>query len=749
MAKKNLVIVESPAKAKTIGRFLGPDFKIEASMGHVRDLPRKKLGVNTRSNFQPEYVVPYKAKKTVAKLKKSVKKAKSLYIATDLDREGEAIAWHIAQVTKPKKTPKRIVFDSITKNAIQKAVENPRGIDIHLVDAQQARRVLDRLVGYRLSPLLWRKVASGLSAGRVQSVAVRFVVEREEEIKKFKPEEYWVISVDLSKKTGTPPVGLAPLRRELRSGGRPEGDDTKFNAVLVEKDNNKIGKLDVKNKSQSEKIKKDLSNAQYKVAEIKKEEKKRYPSPPFITSTLQQEAYRKLGFGAKKTMMIAQRLYEGIRIDGEHEGLITYMRTDSLNLAPEALNEAAQVIKKEYGDKYYAGKPRFYKTKSKRAQEAHEAIRPTSFKRLPKKIEKFLDRDQARLYEIIWKRAIATQMAEAIVDSTTVDVKAKNCVFRANGSIIKFPGFIKVYVEDADEDRLGSKAKPKQENGIGIGGQVVLPPLKKDELLNLEKLNLDQKFTEPPSRYTEASLIKELEKHGIGRPSTYAPTISTIQDRNYVRIEESKLIPEDVGVLVTKLLKKHFPNIIDYQFTAEVEKELDEIAGGDLKWQKVVAEFYKPFNERIVKKSKELSKEDITEQKLKEKCPKCGKPMIIKIGRFGKFISCTDYPKCKYSRPYIDKRIEKKAEGEKCEKCGGDLIVKEGRFGPFLACKKYPKCKFTKALPQKGPEIKCSECKKGTVVLRHTKKGRKFWGCSEYPKCKWATWNDPFLKKNK
>jgi len=713
--KKNLVIVESPAKAKTIGRFLGPDFKIEASMGHIRDLPKKKLGVNTRSNFQPEYIVPYKAKKTVARLKNSVNKAKSLYIATDLDREGEAIAWHVAYVTKPKRTPKRIVFDSITKTSIQKAIKNPRGIDLHLVDAQQARRVLDRLVGYRLSPLLWRKVASGLSAGRVQSVAVRLVVEREEEIKKFKPQEYWEIAVDLSKK---------------------EGDQTKFKAILVEKNSEKIGKLDIKNKSQAEKVKKDLSSAQYKIKDVKREEKKRYPSPPFTTSTLQQEAYGKLGFGAKKTMMIAQRLYEGINIAGEHEGLITYMRTDSVNLAPEALAEAEAVIKKEYGEKYYAGKPRVYKTKSKRAQEAHEAIRPTSFKRLPKKISQFLDSDQARLYELIWKRAIATQMAEAILDSTMVNISAKNYVFRANGSIVKFPGFIKVYAENADKN-----------NRAEISGQMILPPLSKDELLNLEKLNLDQKFTEPPARFTEASLIKALEAYGIGRPSTYAPTISTIQERNYVRIEEGKLVPEDIGVLVTNLLKKHFPQIVDYKFTAKIEDELDEIAKGDLKWQEVVGEFYKPFNENLSKKTKELSKEDITEKKLSEKCPKCKKPLVIKMGRFGKFISCTNYPKCKYSRPFIDKQVEKKVEGEKCEKCGGEMVVKEGRFGPFLACKKFPKCKFTKALPEKGPKMKCPGCGKGNIVVRHTKRGKKFWGCSEFPKCKWASWQDPKKKQ--
>jgi DNA topoisomerase-1 len=715
---------------------LGADFRVEASMGHIRDLPKNKLGVNTRSNFQPEYEVPYKSKLIVKRLKNYVRKAKSLYIATDLDREGEAIAWHIAFVTKPKKTPRRVVFASITKAAVQKAIKNPRGIDLNLVNAQQARRVLDRLVGYRLSPLLWRKVASGLSAGRVQSVAVRLVVEREEKIKKFKPLEYWLVEVELSKK----------------SGNQPEGDRTKFKAFLVEKNGQKIGKLDVKNKAAAKKIEKDLSGGQYKVKSVRREEKKRYPSPPFITSTLQQEAHGKLGFSAKKTMMVAQRLYEGIKISGEREGLITYMRTDSVNLAPEALKEAEQVIKKEYGNKYYAGRPRVYRTKSKRAQEAHEAIRPTSFKRLPKKIAKFLDNDQAKLYDLIWKKAIATQMAEAIVDATTVDVAVKGYVFRASGSIIKFPGFIKVYVEDADEVRSGSmsamarmsrQAKSKQENGIEISGQVVLPPLKKDELLNLEKLNLDQKFTEPPSRYTEASLIKALESHGIGRPSTYAPTISTIQDRNYVRIDEGKLVPEDIGEIVTNLLKKHFPQIIDYKFTANVEDQLDEIAEGDLKWQKVVREFYQPFNKTINKKGKELSKETITEKKLDEKCPKCGKPLIVKVGRFGKFISCTNYPKCKYDKPFIDKRIEKKAEGEKCEKCGGKLVVKEGRFGPFLACKKYPKCKFTKALPEKGSKIECPGCKKGTVVLRHTKGGKRFWGCSIYPKCKWASWKDP------
>jgi DNA topoisomerase-1 len=713
--KKNLVVVESPAKAQTISKFLGPDFYVLASMGHIRDLPKKKLGVNTRSNFQPEYIIPYKAKRTVAKLKKAVSRAKSLYLATDLDREGEAIAWHVAVVTKPSKTPKRIIFDSITKSAIQGALKKPRGIDLNLVDAQQARRVLDRLVGYRLSPLLWRKVASGLSAGRVQSVAVRLIVEREDEIKKFKSQEYWSVEVGLTKKSG---------------------DQTKFTASLIEKDDQKIDKLDIKDEKAAKRIEKDLNQANYQVAEVKREEKKRYPSPAFTTSTLQQEAYRKLGYPAKRTMMIAQRLYEGIQIDGERTGLITYMRTDSVNLAREAMREAEKVIKREFGEKYYAGKPRFYKTKSKGAQEAHEAIRPTEFSRTPEKMTKYLDHDQTRLYELIWKRAIATQMAEAIVDATSVDIKAKDYLFRANGSIIKFPGFIKVYVEDADE-----------ENGVEISGQVVLPSLSKGELLNLEKLNLGQHFTEAPSRYTEATLIKALEKFGIGRPSTYAPTLSTIQDRNYVKIQEGKFVPEDIGVLVTNLLKKHFPEIVDYKFTAKVEDELDTIAEGKLKWQEVIREFYEPFNKQLSKKSKELSKSDLTQEKLSEKCPKCGQGLVVKMGRFGKFISCTDYPKCKYSRPYIDKKIEQKVEGEKCEKCKGDLVVKEGRFGPFLACKRYPKCKFTKALPEKNLNMKCPGCSKGDVVVRHTKRGRKFWGCSAYPKCKWASWNEPKPKR--
>lgn len=710
MPKKNLVIVESPAKAKTIVKFLGPDYKVEASMGHVRDLPKKKLGVNTRSNFQPEYIIPYKASKTVAKLKAAVAKAKMVYLATDLDREGEAIAWHVAQVTNPKKTPKRIIFDSITKSAIKAAIKKPRGIDLNLVDAQQARRVLDRLVGYRLSPLLWRKVASGLSAGRVQSVAVRLVVEREDEIKKFKADEYWTIEVELSKK---------------------EGQKEKFMVQLFAIDDKTLDKLAVKNKRAAEKIKNDLEKGKYNVLDVKKEEKKRYPSPPFTTSTMQQEAYRKLRFTSKKTMMLAQRLYEGIEINGEREGLITYMRTDSLNLAPSALKDAAKAITKEFGDKYYPGKPRYFKKKSKNAQEAHEAIRPTYFKYTPKFLKKYLDSDQAKLYDLIWKRAIASQMSEALVDATTVLVKSGKYQFKATGQIVKFPGFIRAYIESDNQEE------------VEIAGQVILPPLKVKEPLNLEKILPSQHFTEPPARYTEASLIKALESYGIGRPSTYAPTISTIQDRHYVKIEEGKFVPEEIGVLVTKLLKKHFPNIVDYDFTAKVEDELDDIADGKMDWPEVIKEFYEPFNKNLKAKSKELSKSDITEEKIDEKCPKCGKGLVIKMGRFGKFISCTNYPKCKYSRPYIDKKIEQKVDNEKCEKCGGEMVVKEGRFGPFLACKKYPKCRFTKSLPQKGPKINCPECKKGEVIARHTKRGRKFWGCSNYPKCKWASWTEP------
>lgn len=715
----NLVIVESPAKAKTIEKYLGKDYKVLASFGHVRDLPKKELGVDVASNYQPSYEIPSDSKKTVSALKKEQAKAKDIYLATDLDREGEAISWHILKALKLReddKNVKRITFSEITSSALKKAVQNPRKIDMNLVDAQQARRVLDRLVGYKLSPLLWKKVKSGLSAGRVQSVAVRLVVEKEREIKGFKPEEFWVIAVLLSKKQG----------------------ELKFKAYLIEEDGKPVKKLDIKTEKDAKRIEKALQDAKYKVLSVDKNETLRNASAPFTTSTLQMESSRKLGVSVKQTMMLAQRLYEA--------GKITYMRTDSTNLSAEAVKEIRKVVEKEYGVKYLPESALKYASK-KRAQEAHEAIRPTHFNE--RKASE--DSREQRLYDLIWKRAVASQMAPAKIEVVEARIAAQikeKLVFLARGESIKFDGFIKVYTEGRDDEVEEEKA--------------TIPELEKDEILDFHQFEKMQKFTEPPKRYTEATLVKKLESLGIGRPSTYAPTMSTIQDRGYVRLEEKRFFPEEIADIVTDLLVEHFPKVIDYKFTAHMEDEFDEIAEGKIKWQGVIDEFYQPFAENLKEKNKELDKKDIVPIKeIGEKCPECKKPLVERFGRFGKFIACSDYPNCKYSRPLENKKEMKnavvadddgnttkvsEAEGEKCEKCGGKMKLKEGRFGKFLACENYPKCKNTKTIVT-DTKVKCPDCGEGTIIERRTKRGRTFWGCSRYPKCKYATWNDPNKKK--
>ena len=714
----NLVIVESPAKAKTIEKYLGKDFKVLASFGHVRDLPKKQLGVDVKNNYEPEYEIPPASKKIIALIKKEGKSAKEIYLATDLDREGEAISFHVKEALNEKDEKfKRITFSEITKSALRNAIKKPRQIDMNLVDAQQARRVLDRLVGYKLSPFLWKKVKSGLSAGRVQSVTVRLVVEREKEIKAFKPEEFWVISVILSK----------------------INDEIKFEAKLVEEDGKLIGKMDIKNNKSAESYKKKLKAAKYKVLDVEVKDSKRHPSAPFTTSTLQMEASRKMGYSAKQTMIGAQKLYEA--------GHITYMRTDSINISSEAKASAKKMIISEYGKEYLPESERHYATKTKRAQEAHEAIRPTQMDR-----KTVSDERNKKLYELIWKRTIASQMREAVFEvvkaRVLTDVKER-LVFLAQGETLKFDGFIKVYTEgkDEEEDKIST-----------------IPELEKHEKLDFHKLNTDQKHTEPPARYTEATLVKKLESLGIGRPSTYAPTMSTIQDRGYVRIEEKRFHPEEIGEIVTDLLVKHFDQVVDYKFTAHVEDDFDDIADGKMEWQKVIDDFYVPFAKNLTLKNKEVDKDDYAkDEKTNEKCPDCKKPLVIRFGRFGKFKACSGYPDCKYSHPIEDKKADrdlevvgedgemesiKKAEGEKCEKCGHKMLLKEGRFGKFMACENYPKCKHTKSIVI-STDVKCPECKEGEVIERHSKKGRKFWGCSRYPGCKYASWEDPKKKNNK
>ncbi len=711
-----LVIVESPTKAKTIAKFLGSDFNIESSFGHIRDLPVSKMGIDIEHGFEPNYVVPVKAKKNLKKLQELAKKSDKIILATDEDREGEAIAWHLVEALKVDlENTDRIVFHEITKSAIEQALENPRKIDMKLVNAQQARRILDRLVGYELSPFLWKKVAKGLSAGRVQSVAVRLIVEREREIKKFITEEYWSVSAKLQNTEHLP-----------------------FLARLNKIDNKTINKLEIKNEEQAKKILSELNGAEYIVANLEKKQTKKQPPKPFTTSTLQQTANRWLGFSAKQTMMVAQQLYE--------MGFITYMRTDSLNLADKFLHDAAKYLTANLGATYALSSPRRFKTKSKSAQEAHEAIRPSEASRTPESVESDLNPNQNKLYKLIWQRALASQMSEAIVDATVVDIDAGNTPyqFRANGQILKFNGYLKIYPEKSQE--------------------IELPELKIKEKLDLEEIKKEQHFTKPPARYSDAGLVKELEKYGIGRPSTYAPTIATIVDRNYVQRDENKRLgPTDIAFIVIDLLVEHFPKIVDYQFTAKLENDLDRVADGNVKWQPIIKEFYEPFHANLENKYEIINKNDIMpEEKSTEVCDKCGAPMIIKTGRYGKFLACSAFPECKNikSMPGTDKNgngqtdseeikeLKEKYKGEICEKCGAPMAIKVGKFGPFLACTGYPKCKNLKNISggNNSTGITCPVCGKGEVVQKRSRRGI-FYACNQYPDCKTAFWGKPTGEK--
>jgi DNA topoisomerase-1 len=641
-----LVIVESPTKSKTISGFLGPKYKTLSSYGHVRDLPKSEFGIDVENDFKLKYVLMPKARKNVTTLKKEADKTDLVILATDEDREGEAIAYHLAHLLNlnGEKPYQRIVFHEITKEAIENALKNPRKIDSNLVNAQQARRVLDRIVGYKLSPFLWKKVARGLSAGRVQSVAVRLVVEREKEIESFKPEEYWNIEALLRKKK------------------------SEFTALLIKKDGKTIPRLGIKTEKEAKKIIRDLKDAEYLVGNIERKELKRNPLPPFTTSTLQQTAWHNCGFPAKLTMRVAQQLYE--------KGLITYHRTDSLSLSDLSLLSAKKFIVQNYGEKYWAGYLRKYKTKSKRAQEAHEAIRPAYPDKKPEALN--LDERQSKLYDLIWRRFIACQMSQAIFDTTTADISAKNYTFRTSGQILKFDGFLKVYPVKYEESEL--------------------PPLEKGESLELSKLIPSQHFTQPPARYNEASLIKILEENGIGRPSTYAPIISNIQEKNYIEKDEQRRFrPTEIGQVVNDLLVAHFPEVVDIGFTAKMEGDLDEIAEDGKDWIKVVKEFYAPFEKNLKRKYDEVFKKDITEKPTEKTCPKCGSPLLIRLGRYGK----------------------------------------------FYACSAFPKCRYTESLEENNLGIKCPKCKKGKIVGKRTKKHKIFYGCDRYPKCDFALWDKP------
>ncbi len=696
---KNLVIVESPAKAKTIQKYLGKDFVVKSSYGHVRDLPKSKIGVDVKNGFEPSYIVPEKAKERIKELKAAAKKADIIYFATDEDREGEAIAWHLFQVLDPSpEKAKRVTFSEITKTAITKAIENPREIDQNLVDAQQARRVLDRLVGYELSPLLWNKVRRGLSAGRVQSVAVRLIVEREEEITKFNAEEYWSIDAQLAK------------------------DKQEFTANLKAIDGKAITKLGLKDKKSVEEILKNLEGATYTIADITKKERKRTAPAPFTTSTLQQAAFNQLGFSSKRTMMIAQGLYEN--------GFITYMRTDSLNLAAEAVQSATATITAMFGPEYALDAPRVFTKKSKGAQEAHEAIRPTDPSKAPEALAAELDGTQLKLYRLIWQRMVASQMADAKLNQTAIDITASKYTFRANGTSVIFDGFVRA---------LGEKAAFQE---------TLLPELAIKDILDLIKLLNEQHFTQPPARYSEATLVKALEEHGIGRPSTYAPTIDVIQKREYVvKNDEKRLAPTEIGTLVNKVLTEHFPNIVDIDFTANMESSLDDVAAGEKKWQPVLKDFYTPFHKLITEKNKELKKSELTEEATNEVCPKCGSPVIIKLGRFGKFKACSNYPECKHTEPMGDeKKMEEEYSGQVCPDCGKPLVVKRGRFGAFLGCSGYPECKhITPIVKETG--VDCIACGKGKIIEKKSRRGKLFYACDQYPECKNAYWSKPTGEK--
>jgi DNA topoisomerase-1 len=778
---KNLVIVESPAKAKTINKYLGRDFLVKASMGHVRDLPKKKLGVDVKKGFDAEYEVLPTRKKVLDELKAAAKDAEAVYLAADPDREGEAICWHLSEALggRSKKKYRRVVFNEITKKAIQTAFENPGEVDSKKVDAQQTRRILDRLVGYKVSPILWDKVRRGLSAGRVQSVALKLICDREREIKAFVPEEYWTVLAHLQAQQ--PPA---------------------FPASLVKRDGKKI---EIGNAEDAGAIRKDLEAASFRVQKVQAKERRRYPVPPFITSKLQQEAFKKLRFSVKKTMQVAQRLYEGIELGQDGSvGLITYMRTDSTRIADDALAAVRERIEASYGPEFLPERPIFYKSK-KEAQDAHEAVRPTYFDRDPESVKRFLGKDELALYRLIWNRFVASQMKPAVYDETIVDIEAGRYLLRAKGSTLRFKGFLAVYEETPDERR---EEKPKDDTGSPQADDSApeedgtqLPLLAEGDVLTLTKLDTDQHFTQPPPRFSEASLVKELEENGIGRPSTYASIIATIEAREYMEKREAKLYPTELGFLVTDLLVEHFQDIMNVGYTAAIEKELDEIEEGKDNLLNTLTQFWRKFEKDLKLAAKQMKDVKAMEEKTDEVCDKCGSPMVIKWGRYGKFLACSAYPECKNTRqleggegtdsPELHEDVQKevcpkdgqpmvlrkgrfgpflacsnypeckttkrlvRGEGgrlqveqlapidEKCPECGNDLMWRRGRFGAFIACSNYPTCKYIKKKEAREIGLLCPECGQGQVVERKGRWGRFFYGCRRYPECKFTAYHKP------
>ena len=729
MAAKNLVIVESPAKARTLEKYLGQDFQVKASVGHVVDLPKSKLGVDVKKDFAPDFHVIQAKKKVIDELKKAAKGKANIYLASDPDREGEAIAWHIAdQVAKNHKRVHRVLINEITKKAVQEAIAKPHELDRNKFDAQIARRVLDRLVGYQISPLLWKKVRRGLSAGRVQSVAVRLVCEREREIRAFESVEYWSLAA-------------------LLEGRLPPS----FKARLVQWQGQKVDnkKFRLENEAHVQEIVRSLDGASWEIGEVEKKERRRYPTPPFVTSKLQQEAARKLGFQPRRTMQLAQHLYEGVELGSEGSvGLITYMRTDSTRVSVDALAAVRQHIQAQFGKNYLPTKPNSFRSK-KGAQDAHEAIRPTALEYTPERVRRYMRRDMFQLYSLIWDRFVASQMVPAVYDQTVFEIPVREAVFRATGQQIKFDGFMKVYIEGRDERAAQANGEDESETPEDLAG--MLPDLQKGDALVLLSMEPRQHFTQPPPRYTQASLIKELDERGIGRPSTYAAIISNILDREYVLQSENRsLAPTDLGFLVTDLLVESFPDILNVEFTAGMEDELDKIEDGKEKWTRAMKRFYTPFSRDLKKAEKEMR--DVKRQEVPTDiaCDKCGAMMVIKWGRNGEFLACPQYPECKNTKNF--KRSESGEIGivaeeevdETCEQCGRPMLLRWGKFGKFLGCSGYPECKNIQPL-EKPTDIgvKCPECKEGNLKERKSRWGKVFYGCDQYPECKFASWDKP------
>ena len=709
MAKRALVVVESPTKVKTIQKYLDSTYIVKASMGHIRDLPKSKLGVDEKKGFKPDYKVLPAKKKVLDELKKAAEKVDALYIATDPDREGEAIGWHLAAELGISKTKTyRIMFNEITERAVKAAFQHPGKIDMNKVNAQQARRILDRLVGYKLSPLLWEKIRRGLSAGRVQSVAVRLLTEREREIQAFVAVEYWSLHARL---LGTHPPEFTATLREVRGEKASLPSERETVAVMTA-----------------------LHGCEWRVKSVTRGERKRNPAAPFTTSTLQQEAGRKLHFTAKKTMMLAQQLYEGIELGAEGSvGLITYMRTDAVRVSQEAQAEARDWVGRRLGREYLPDAPPVYRAR-KSAQEAHEAIRPAFVEQEPKAVARFLSRDQLALYRLIWERFLASQMLPAVYDTVAADIRANDCLFRAQGSTLKFQGFMAVYVESREE------VPETQEDEVET--EAVVPPLVEGERLRLRALDPKQHFTQPPPRYTEASLVKTLEERGIGRPSTYAQILSTIQEREYARREKGTLFPSELGMLVTDSLVPHFPEVMDVEFTAGLEESLDKIEEGEADWVETVAAFYKQFSKDLARAGKKM--DDVKKgTETGDACPDCGKPIVEKWGRFGKFLACSAYPECKYTKDLGGGRVKVADEPteEICPTCSKPMVIKHGRFGKFIACSGYPGCKTTKPVPLGigCPQPACG----GQLVERRTRKGRTFYACTNYPQCTFSVWTRP------